>query len=912
MPSHVGAYSESLITEDGGVIYAREKVSSTKKKMCFLTSVFFIIAIMAAALVFLGLQFHKQKGEIASLQHDVSDLKDTVGVLSAYTRINSPVCMHRGECNMHGDCLNNVCSCDDGFYGPSCSQQVCDGLSCLNGGILSDTTCSCECGPGFEGSDCSKITPASPEEARNYIRKLANDSRKISVGTSSAQKNLNLHLGRSVVGITRELLNTQVLKLTYEVDKGATVHTQFLPGNGKSQDWIVPAEIEFTPMMGGLHWGATSTNLYPSWSTYLDNVKPWPRDNEMTNWLPKALRGTNIAELEATLFGGGNGFLTTTQQIYPAYHVKFPGTKNMSTTYTLDPRFETAIEYVSSHSRNLSDPVVKDLYNQLLDEFGERVIVEAFQGVSMQVITHVENTLFGDSSMPIVEGQSLDVIENMANEYFRKSFGQGTGSASQNVFSKHVKSSIKTCMDGNLEQDNCGQDAWKQTAYENPAPIKMRTLPISMFVKDTAVRRNIEILSQQRLEDTWTSWSKQKNCPVCAAGKCVEPNSYCDCPKGLVGRTCTTLDFREYVAGGYTYGRDGCNPPNPVTGKCSCPVGYAHEAINEVYQGRDLIWTVYVCVEKDTTIEESVVDMANKLMFSGMVDCPQQQRCLAILEKGLQRLFASPFCSFPRFPLSLLDFFAFIRVMASSCSFSGARNSVSELWNALDWFRGFLECFYLVDAGWNCMKIAANARVISRLPSRHLHYEDFASDENRSGASSYRMPKSVLRFDRNCFFTAAWFRRGCRSSGCYGGSNEFLGDPPKLPPRFEKRGIATPSIVTSSSKNQHQCYCRRYSKGRELGSHEGGRRTKRKEDVGGEKPQQTPLAYNHASDIAMVSDRERPVTQIHGRIQVKNGDNDDEGYNRNDDEINQQANMARKNQHQRQLKGCIARVVEEV
>ena len=65
------------------------------------------------------------------------------------------------NCNGHGECLGNVCSCDDGYIGKDCSIKETTKLEmtyCLNG-IFVDippNSYSCYCIHGWEGSFCEK------------------------------------------------------------------------------------------------------------------------------------------------------------------------------------------------------------------------------------------------------------------------------------------------------------------------------------------------------------------------------------------------------------------------------------------------------------------------------------------------------------------------------------------------------------------------------------------------------------------------------------------------------------------------------------------------------------------------------------------------------------------------------------
>lgn len=62
------------------------------------------------------------------------------------------------NCSGHGTCEHSVCRCDDGWTGKACEKSTCPG-NCsyeLQQGICQLTTQSCQCSPGFGGSDCSQ------------------------------------------------------------------------------------------------------------------------------------------------------------------------------------------------------------------------------------------------------------------------------------------------------------------------------------------------------------------------------------------------------------------------------------------------------------------------------------------------------------------------------------------------------------------------------------------------------------------------------------------------------------------------------------------------------------------------------------------------------------------------------------
>ena len=71
------------------------------------------------------------------------------------------------ECNGHGSCENNACSCDMGYYGQGCDKS-CPGLvedasgtvECNGNGLCNVTTFKCECNEGDfvpETCECHSI-----------------------------------------------------------------------------------------------------------------------------------------------------------------------------------------------------------------------------------------------------------------------------------------------------------------------------------------------------------------------------------------------------------------------------------------------------------------------------------------------------------------------------------------------------------------------------------------------------------------------------------------------------------------------------------------------------------------------------------------------------------------------------------
>lgn len=66
-------------------------------------------------------------------------------------------------CLNGGTCVNGLCDCPTGFTGPNCATVVqppdpCEGITCLNGGTCANGLCNCP--EGYTGSNCGQqVTP---------------------------------------------------------------------------------------------------------------------------------------------------------------------------------------------------------------------------------------------------------------------------------------------------------------------------------------------------------------------------------------------------------------------------------------------------------------------------------------------------------------------------------------------------------------------------------------------------------------------------------------------------------------------------------------------------------------------------------------------------------------------------------
>ena len=169
--------------------------------------------------------------------------------------------------------------------------------------------------------------------------------------------------------------------------------------------------------------------------------------------------------------------------------------------YQLDPKFKAALAYVGSLGDNISDPVVYDRYDQLLDTFGDAVVVESLEGVAIQQMTSASNTLFDTSYLPFVEGENLDKLEDLATSFFFGRYDHNTASESQKLFDSHVTAHVVSCLGGSVAY-NCQTetDQWKASAFTDPTPLELRTVPITMLVSDPVVKRNLEIVYQMNVK----------------------------------------------------------------------------------------------------------------------------------------------------------------------------------------------------------------------------------------------------------------------------------------------------------------------------------------------------------------------------------------------------------------------------
>ena len=125
-------------------------------------------------------------------------------------------------------------------------------------------------------------------------------------------------------------------------------------------------------------------------------------------------------------------------------------------------------------------------------------------------MTSASNTLFDDSYMPFKEGENLSELENLATSFFFGRYDKNTASESQKLFDSHVTSKVVSCLGGNVAHNyQTDQDAWKASSFGAPAPLELRTVPITMLVSDPVVKRNLEIVYQAEVEKVWSDWSKQ-------------------------------------------------------------------------------------------------------------------------------------------------------------------------------------------------------------------------------------------------------------------------------------------------------------------------------------------------------------------------------------------------------------------
>ena len=150
---------------------------------------------------------------------------------------------------------------------------------------------------------------------------------------------------------------------------------------------------------------------------------------------------------------------------------------------------------------NITDPVVYDRYDQLLDTFGDSVVVESLEGVAIQQMTSASNTLFDTSYLPFVEGENLDKLEDLATSFFFGRYDHNTASESQKLFDSHVTAHVVSCLGGSVAY-NCQTetDQWKASAFTDPTPLELRTVPITMLVSDPVVKRNLEIVYQMNVK----------------------------------------------------------------------------------------------------------------------------------------------------------------------------------------------------------------------------------------------------------------------------------------------------------------------------------------------------------------------------------------------------------------------------
>jgi len=86
-------------------------------------------------------------------------------------------------CNGQGSCKNGRCTCDVGFFGEACGQEVkCPNKCSGNGQCLKDA--SCKCFTGFFGTDCSAGATPCPDDCNYHGRCEINATCMCDVGYS--------------------------------------------------------------------------------------------------------------------------------------------------------------------------------------------------------------------------------------------------------------------------------------------------------------------------------------------------------------------------------------------------------------------------------------------------------------------------------------------------------------------------------------------------------------------------------------------------------------------------------------------------------------------------------------------------------------------------------------------------------
>ena len=62
------------------------------------------------------------------------------------------------ECSGHGSCMDEICECDEGWWGEKCSTRGCPGVgtSCSYHGTCNSALQECTCTPGWTGKDCNE------------------------------------------------------------------------------------------------------------------------------------------------------------------------------------------------------------------------------------------------------------------------------------------------------------------------------------------------------------------------------------------------------------------------------------------------------------------------------------------------------------------------------------------------------------------------------------------------------------------------------------------------------------------------------------------------------------------------------------------------------------------------------------
>eukprot|EP00824_Muranothrix_gubernata_P016585 TRINITY_DN34206_c0_g1_i1.p1 TRINITY_DN34206_c0_g1~~TRINITY_DN34206_c0_g1_i1.p1 ORF type:complete len:472 (+),score=92.97 TRINITY_DN34206_c0_g1_i1:212-1417(+) len=65
------------------------------------------------------------------------------------------VCRTRSDCHEHGDCVDRMCQCEEGFFGSTCEKQYCPNDCGEHGTCVDD---HCMCSEGWEGVACDQVS----------------------------------------------------------------------------------------------------------------------------------------------------------------------------------------------------------------------------------------------------------------------------------------------------------------------------------------------------------------------------------------------------------------------------------------------------------------------------------------------------------------------------------------------------------------------------------------------------------------------------------------------------------------------------------------------------------------------------------------------------------------------------------